>query len=63
MRNTRVTICACASRSFIDKGKVAGIAAAMKNKGYNVIVEADLCRKVMEASPDMPDIAKGTILA
>lgn len=59
----RVTICACASRSFIDKDKVAGIAAAMKNNGYNVVVEADLCRKVMQASPDMPDIAKGTILA
>lgn len=58
-----MTICACASRSFIDKERVAGIAAAMKKKGYHVIVEADLCRKVMEASPDMPDIAKGTILA
>lgn len=63
MQNIRVTICACASRSFIDKEKVVGIAAAMKNNGYNVVVEADLCRKVMEASPDMPDIAKGTIMA
>lgn len=59
----RVTICACTSRSFIDKEKVAGIAAAMKNKGYNVTVEADLCRKVMEVSLDMQDIAGGTILA
>ncbi len=63
MQTTRVTICACASRSFIDKDKVAGIAAVLKNKGYHVIVEADLCRKVMEASPDMPDVAQGTILA
>lgn len=63
MRNTRVTICACSSRSFIDKKKVAKIAAIMKNSGYDVTVEADLCRKAMEASPDMPDIAAGLILA
>lgn len=63
MYNTRVTICACASRSFIRKEKVAAIAAAMTNAGYHVVVEADLCKKVMEASPDMPDIAAGVVLA
>lgn len=63
MQNTRITICACASRSFIDKDKVAGIAAAMKKKGYEVHIEADLCRKVMTVSPDMQEIASGTIMA
>lgn len=63
MQNTRVTICACASRSFIHKEKVAKIAAVMKNEGYHVIVEADLCRKVMESDPEMPDIAAGVVLA
>jgi NAD-dependent dihydropyrimidine dehydrogenase PreA subunit len=63
MQNIRVTICACASRTFIHKENVAEIAATMKNEGYQVIVEADLCKKVMESSYDMPDIAAGTILA
>lgn len=63
MLNTRIIICACASRSFIDKEKVSKIAATMKNEGYKVIVEADLCKKAMEASPDMPVIATGVILA
>ncbi len=63
MRDTRITICACASRLFIQKEKVTEIAAAMQNAGYHVTVEADLCKKVMEASPDMPEIAAGVIVA
>ena len=63
MQNTRVTICACASRSLINKEKVARVAIAMKKKGYEVKIEADLCRKVMTVSPDMKDIAAGTIIA
>ncbi|MDR0394371.1 MAG: ferredoxin family protein [Tannerella sp.] len=63
LQDIRVTICACASRSFIDKDKAAGIAAAMKKEGYEVAVEADLCRKVMLQSPDMRQIAAGIILA
>jgi len=63
MQNKQVTICACTSRSFIDKDKVVGIATAMKKKGYEVKIEADLCRKVMTASPDMQEIAAGTIMA
>ena len=63
MRNKQVTICACASRSFIQNEKVAKIAAAIKNDGYDVIIEADLCRKAMQKSPDMQDIAMGVILA
>ena len=63
MQNTRVTICACASRSFISKDRVAEVSSVMKNEGYDVIVIADLCRKVMEKSPDMPEIASGIIMA
>lgn len=63
MQHTRVTICACASRSFIHKKKVTVIAAAMKNGGYHVIVEADLCKKVIESDPEMPNIAAGVIMA
>ncbi len=35
----------------------------MKSGGYHVVIEADLCKKAMEASPDMPEIAAGVILA
>jgi NAD-dependent dihydropyrimidine dehydrogenase PreA subunit len=63
MLNRKVTICACASRSFIDKDKAAGIAAQLKTEGYHVKVEADLCQKTMTKSPDMQDIAEGIILA
>lgn len=63
MQNTRITICACASRSFIDKKKVAEIAVALKNKGYTVNIIPDLCRKVMQRDNDMEKISEGTILA
>lgn len=62
MENIPITICACTSRSFIDKEKVSKIAATMKNEGYNVLIKADLCKKAMEASPDMLLMAAGVIL-
>lgn len=63
MQSKKITICACKSRSFIDKDKVAGVAAVLKNNGYDVKVEADLCRKMMQASTDIQSIASGYILA
>lgn len=63
MQSKQITICACTSRSFISKEKVAKIAAAMKRGGYNVLVKADLCKNAMESSPDMPIVAAGAILA
>lgn len=63
MRNRKVTICACISRSFIDKEKVADIAVTLTNNGYDVTVEADLCQKVIQAPEEMKEIAAGTILA
>lgn len=58
-----ITICACASRLFIDKEKVAVIAASLRKKGYPVSVEPDLCKKVIQKSSDMEEIASGIILA
>lgn len=63
MQNKRVTICACASRSFIDKDKVAEVAATLMQEGYDVNLEPDLCRKIMNASPDIREIAAGAIVA
>lgn len=58
-----ITICACASRTFIDKEKVAVIAASLRKKGYPVSIEPDLCKKVIQQSSDMEKIASGIILA
>lgn len=63
MLHKRITVCACASRSFMDKDKVAGVAAVLKKEGYDVTVVADLCRVVMTAPDDMKEIASGVILA
>ena len=55
--NNRVTICTCASRSFIDKEKVVKVAAFLRQEGYDVVVEPDLCEKVRERTSDLPDVA------
>ncbi|MDR2938406.1 MAG: ferredoxin family protein [Prevotellaceae bacterium] len=62
-QNTPVTLCACASRTFIPKEKVAELAAALKNAGCNVAIEADLCKKAVESPAAMAAIAGGTVLA
>ncbi|MDD4822915.1 MAG: 4Fe-4S dicluster domain-containing protein [Bacteroidales bacterium] len=59
----KVTICACASRSFIDKEKVTEIAASLEREGYSVTILPDLCRKMMQASSDLPEIASSLIFA
>ena len=61
--NNRVTICTCASRSFIDKEKVVKVAAFLRQEGYDVVVEPDLCEKVRERTSDLPDVASSTIIA
>ena len=58
MQNTKITICACVSRSFIDKKKVVEIAVSLKNKGYTVNVIPDLCRKVMQKDDDIEKISR-----
>ncbi|MDR2969148.1 MAG: ferredoxin family protein [Tannerellaceae bacterium] len=45
------------------KESITTIAATMQKAGYKVVVVPDLCRKVMESSPDMPEIAGGAIIA
>jgi len=63
MQNKSVTICACASRSFIDKNRVAEIAISLERGGYTVNIEPDLCKKIMQVSDDLEEIASGTIMA
>lgn len=63
IQTKKATVCACASRSFIDKEKVTEIAASLECDGYSVTVFPDLCRKMMQASSDLPEIASSVILA
>jgi NAD-dependent dihydropyrimidine dehydrogenase PreA subunit len=63
MQDTRITICACASRTFIHREKAAEVAAALKGAGYHVVLEADLCKKAMKLPTEMPEIAEGVVLA
>ena len=63
MHDKKITICACSSRLFIDKDKVIQIAAIMKDKGFKVDIEPDLCKKAIQSFPEMQQIASGTILA
>lgn len=63
MRYTEITLCACASRSFMDQEKLIRIASLLKKEGCEVRIEADLCEKVMEKSPDLKAIASTAIVA
>jgi NAD-dependent dihydropyrimidine dehydrogenase PreA subunit len=62
MRN-KVTICACASRTFIDKEKVAQIAAAAKQAGMDVDIVGDLCELCETKDEKVHEIAQSTIVA
>ncbi|MFV0376364.1 MAG: ATP-binding protein [Mangrovibacterium sp.] len=63
MRNKEVTICACISRSFIDKRHVALLAAEFRKNDYHVNIVGDLCEMVMTQSPELAGIANTNILA
>lgn len=63
MSNKNITICACVSRSFIDKDKVATIATLLQKEGKEVAIEADLCKKAIQDPERMKEIADEVILA
>jgi NAD-dependent dihydropyrimidine dehydrogenase PreA subunit len=55
----KITICACASRTFIDKEKVAQIAAAAKQAGMDVEIVGDLC-ELCETQDERLQVGDGT---
>lgn len=57
----KITICACSSRSFIDKNKVARLAAVTKAAGWDVEVVHDLCQLAEDKNERMGDIAKRVV--
>lgn len=59
----KITICACASRTFIDKEKVAQLAAAARHAGIDVEIVADLCELCETKEGKVHEIAQTTIVA
>lgn len=62
-KSNKLTICACASRTFIDKEKVALLATAASEAGYDVEVVSDLCELCQDKDEKVHEIAKTTIVA
>lgn len=60
---TKITICACASRSFINKKQLAELATVLEKRGFEVIIEEDLCRLVEYNSKRLAEITESTIVA
>jgi len=59
----KITICACASRTFINKEKVAQIAVAAKQGGMDVEIVSDLCELCEVYDKKVHEIAHTTIVA
>jgi len=59
----KITICACASRTFINKEKVAQLAAAAKQAGWDVEIVGDLCELCETKEEVVHEIAQSTIVA
>jgi len=63
MSSSDITICACASRSFISNEKVLAIASALKSNGYTITLIDDLCRIIADDPQKAEELAQGTIVA
>jgi len=59
----KITICACASRTLINKEKVAQLAAAAKQAGMDVEIVSDLCELCETKEGKVHEIAQTTIVA
>lgn len=58
-----ITLCACSSRSFIDRSAVAKVAASAKQAGMEVTLLSDLCELCENKSQAVHEIAQTTIVA
>ena len=60
--NKNITICACSSREFLPKLKVAQAATELRRAGYEVEIVADLCELAITQPERMAEIAQTTIV-
>ena len=59
----KITICACSSRPFIDKAKVAQLAAEAQKLGYEVELVSDLCELCEDKDAKVHAIAQTALVA
>ena len=59
----KITICACSSRTFIDRAAVAKVAAAAQEAGMEVKLVSDLCELCENKAEEVHEIAGTTIVA
>lgn len=59
----KITICACSSRTFIDRAEVAKVAAAAQEAGVEVTLVSDLCELCEDKAERVHEIAQTTIVA
>ena len=60
--NKNITICACSSREFLPKLKVAQAATELRRAGYEVEIVADLCELAITQPERMAEIAQTTVV-
>lgn len=59
----KITICACSSRTFIDRSEVVRVAVTAQQAGIEVRLVADLCELCENKADEVHEIAKTTIVA
>jgi NAD-dependent dihydropyrimidine dehydrogenase PreA subunit len=60
--NKNITSCACSSREFLPKLKVAQAATELRRAGYEVEIVADLCELAITQPERMAEIAQTTVV-
>ena len=63
MQSQKITLCACASRTFINPEKVAQLAAILEAAGKEVEIVPDLCEWIENKSDRLREIAAHTVVA
>ncbi len=59
----KLTICACSSRTFIDRDEVAKVAVAAQKAGMEVTLVSDLCELCENKAETVHEIANTTLVA
>lgn len=59
----KLTICACSSRTFIDRDEVAKVAVAAQKAGMEVTLVSDLCELCENKAKTVHEIANTTLVA
>lgn len=61
-KSGKITLCACSSRTFLPKLKVAQAATSLRRAGYEVELVADLCEVAVTQPQRMATIAQTTVV-